>query len=81
MKFFRKGYLIDTLSFEENIKVNFNFFTSIAEAHYNEVFLGLKRKLPPNIHLLSLELYDENHVLVRLEHCKFFFELTIANYS
>lgn len=41
-----------------------------AEAHYNEVFLGLKRKLPPNIHLLSLELYDENHALVRLEHCK-----------
>ena len=32
----------------------------------------MKRKLPPNIHLLSLELYDENHVLVRLEH---FFEI------
>ena len=34
--------------------------------------MGLKRKQPPNIHLLSLELYDENHVLVRLEH---FFEI------
>jgi len=43
-----------------------------SESHYNEVFLGLKRKLPPNIHLLSLEPYDENYVLVRLEH---FFEI------
>lgn len=32
----------------------------------------MKRKLPPNIHLLSLELYDESDVLVRLEH---FFEI------
>ena len=32
----------------------------------------MKKKLPPNIHLLSLELWDENSVLVRLEH---FFEI------
>lgn len=44
----------------------------IAEAHYNEIFLGLKRKLPPNIHLLSFEPFDQENVLVRLEH---FFEI------
>ncbi|KAI7688348.1 Lysosomal alpha-mannosidase [Sarcoptes scabiei] len=31
-------------------------------------YAGLREKLPVNIHLLSLEQWDEHHVLIRLEH-------------
>jgi hypothetical protein len=39
---------------------------------FNPAFTGLRKKLPPNIHLLSLEQWSIDSILLRLEH---FFEI------
>ncbi|RWS16012.1 lysosomal alpha-mannosidase-like protein, partial [Dinothrombium tinctorium] len=49
--------------------------SSLLQASKNNdrsTFVGLNRKLPANIHLLTLEPWDDNRVLLRLEH---FFEI------